>query len=139
MNCKRTLRKAFAPYVRRRRSSRLVRRIIEMLKDFSAPIALLEIGRKAQNNLVSQSFEPIYGGYANARGDVNLFAERCTYRVNSKNQTLRQQPSLNPGAQARYDAVGEGEPFVYANREFLRLSHERIVEICASGAFRVMV
>lgn len=110
-----------------------------IVEDSRSPIAVIEIGRKAKNSLVDQSFEPIYGGYANARGEENLLAERCAYRVNSKNQTLRQRPSLNPGAQAHYDAVEAGEPFVYANREFLRLSHERIAEICASGAFRVLV
>lgn len=103
------------------------------------PIAVLEIGRKNKDAVVGESFEPIYGGYANARGEVSLFAERCAYRVNFKNQTLRQRPSLNAGAQAHYDAVEAGEPFVYANTTFVRLSHERIAEICASGAFRVMV
>jgi hypothetical protein len=103
-------------------------------------IAVLEIARKGKSSsLASQSFEPIYGGYANARGHENLFAESCTYRVNPKNQTLRQQPPLNSHAQARYDAVGPGEPFLYANRQFFRLSHERIAEICASGTFRVTV
>lgn len=110
------------------------------MKDLREPIAVLEIGRKFKNNdlLVGQSFEPIYGGYANARGEVSLFAAQCTYRLNFKNQTLRQRPSLNPGAQANYDAVEAGESFHYANVEFLRLSHERIAEICASGAFRIM-
>lgn len=108
------------------------------MKELNPPIALLEIGRKTQNSHINQSFEPIYGGYANARGELNLFSASCTYRVNPKNQTLRQRPSLNPSAQARYDAVGAGEPFVYANREFLRLSHQSISEICASGAFRLV-
>jgi|SRR5579863_4936765 len=103
-----------------------------------APIAVLEIGGKSKNSLAGQSFEPVYGGYANARGEVSLFAESCTYRVNFKSRTLRQQPSLNAGAQAHYDAVEAGEPFVYANTKFLRLSRERITEICASGAFKVM-
>lgn len=103
------------------------------------PVALLEIGRKNRDSLVSRSFEPIYGGYANARGEVSLFAERCAYRVNFKTQTLRQRPSLNSGAQAHYDAVEAGEEFVYAKTTFVRLSHERIAEICGSGAFRVMV
>jgi hypothetical protein len=112
--------------------------IVQDLQVQITPIAVLEIGRRVKNNdLVGESFEPIYGGYANARGEVSLFAARCTYRVNFKNQTLRQRPSLNPGAQANYDAVQAGEPFLYANVEFLRLSHERIAEICASGAFRV--
>lgn len=101
-------------------------------------MALLEITRKGKSSVVSQSFEPIYGGYANARGHENLFGESQTYRVNPKNQTLRQQPSLNSHAQARYDAVGPGEPFLYANRQFVRLSHERIAEICASGTFRLI-
>lgn len=108
------------------------------MKGSHAPIAVLELDRKNKNNPVNQAFEPIYGGYANARGEVNLFADECTYRVNFKNQTLRRRPSLNAGAQAHYDAVEAGERFVYANTEFLRLSHERIIEICASGAFRVM-
>ncbi len=104
-----------------------------------APIAVLEIARKSKNGLFSQSSEPIYGGYANARGDVSLFAERCAYSVNFKSQTLRERPSLNSAAQAHYEAADAGEPFVYANVKFLRLSHERITEICASGAFRVRV
>ncbi|HZZ00343.1 MAG TPA: hypothetical protein VFE36_12290 [Candidatus Baltobacteraceae bacterium] len=108
------------------------------MKDSRAPIAVLEIGRKNKNDLVNPSFEPVYGGYSNARGEVNLFGERCTYRVNFKSQTLRQRPSLNSGAQATYDGVEAGEPFVYAKTEFVRLSHERIAEICAAGAFRVM-
>ena len=105
----------------------------------AVPIAVIEIGRKNKDSAVSRSFEPIYGGYANARGEVSLFAERCAYRVNFKTQTLRQRPSLNSGAQAHYDAVEAGEQFVYANTTFVRLSHERITEICGSGAFRVMV
>ena len=110
------------------------------MEDSRVPVAVLHIGRKFKNNndTLGQSAEPVYGGYANARGEVSLFGAGCTYRVNFKNQTLRQRPSLNPGAQANYDAVETGEPFLYANVEFLRLSHERIVEICASGAFRVM-
>jgi hypothetical protein len=104
-----------------------------------APIAVLKIDKKTKNVLIKQSPEPVYGGYANARGDVNLFAERCTYRVNFKNHTLRQRPPLNTGAQAHYDAVEAGESFVYANTEFTRLSEERIAEICESGPFRVMV
>jgi hypothetical protein len=101
-------------------------------------IAVLEIDRKGKGSVVDQSFEPIYGGYVNKRGDVNLFAESCTYRVNFKNHTLRRGPLLNSGAQAHYDAVEAGEPFVYAKAEFVRLSHERIAEICASGSFRAM-
>ncbi len=102
-----------------------------------APIAVLEIARKSKGGLFSQSSEPIYGGYANARGQVSLFAERCAYSVNFKSQTLRERPSLNSGARAHYEAAEAGEPFVYANVTFLRLSHERIAQICASGTFRV--
>ena len=110
------------------------------MKDPDVPVAVLEIERRAKNNneLVDQSFEPIYGGYANSRGEVSLFAAQCTYRVNFKNKTLRIRPSLNSGAQANYDAVEAGEPFHYLNVEFLRLSHERIAEICSSHAFRVV-
>jgi len=108
------------------------------MSDSRIPIAVLEIGPRNKTDVVKPSFEPVYGGYSNARGEVNLFAERYTYRVNFKNQTLRQRPSLNSGAQAHYDGVEAGEPFVYANKEFVRLSHERIVEICSAGTFRVM-
>jgi hypothetical protein len=109
------------------------------MENVPAPIAVLEIVRKSKNTLTSQSFEPIYGGYANARGDVSLFAERCAYRVNFKSQTVRQQAALNSGARAHYDAVEAGEPFLYANIKFLRLSRERIAEICALGEFRVRI
>lgn len=88
---------------------------------------------------MKHSSEPVYGGYENARGEVNLFAGGGTYRVNFKYQTLRQRPALNAGAQANYDAVEAGEQFVYAKTDFWRLSHERIAEICAMGSFRVMV
>lgn len=99
---------------------------------------MLEIGRKAKaNDAVGQALEPIYGGYVNARGQISLFAAACTYRINFKSRTLRQVPFLSPGAQANYDAVEAGEPFLYANTEFLRLSHESIAEICASGAFQI--
>ncbi|HEY2475285.1 MAG TPA: hypothetical protein VGI19_10835 [Candidatus Cybelea sp.] len=107
------------------------------METVQAPVALIEIARKSENGLLSQSSEPIYGGYANARGQVSLFAERCAYGVNFKSQTLRERPSLNSGAQAHYEAAEAGEPFVYANVTFLRLSHERIAEICASGTFRM--
>jgi len=102
------------------------------------PVAVLEIGSTNKNSAGNQSSEAVYGGYANARGEVSLFAEHCTYRVNFKNNTLRRRPSLNSGAQAHYDAAKAGERFVYAKVEFLRLSHERIAEICASGSFRVV-
>jgi hypothetical protein len=106
--------------------------------DLRQPIAILEINPASKNGTVKRSSEPVYGGYANARGEINLFAETGTYRVNFKNQTLRQRPALNAGAQANYDAVEAGEQFVYAKTDFLRLSNERIAEICAMGAFRVM-
>ncbi len=102
-----------------------------------APVAILEIARKNKSGLLSQCSEPIYGGYANARGQISLFAESCAYSVNFKSQTLRERPSLNSGAQANYEATEAGEPFTYANVTFLRLSHERIAEICASGTFRI--
>lgn len=109
-----------------------------MAKNSQDPIAMLEIGRKVKaNDPVGQSLIPIYGGYENARGLVSLFAEACAYRLNFKSRTLRQGAFLSPGAQANYDAVKAGEPFLYANTEFLRLSYERIAEICASGAFQI--
>ena len=47
-----------------------------------------------------------------------------------------QHPSLNPEAQALYEAAGAGEAFQYCNVNFRRLSNDQIVEICGQGAFR---
>ncbi|MGA8532873.1 MAG: hypothetical protein WB615_02055 [Candidatus Tumulicola sp.] len=103
-----------------------------------APVATLDIvSRKSKDRLVQEPSEPVYGGYANGRGDVFLFGESLVYRVNFKNQTVQQRPQLNPGAQARYDATEAGEAFEYCNIRFRRLSNAEITEICASGAFRI--
>ena len=72
-------------------------------------IASLNINKKAKDRLVEEPSEPVYGGYANARGEIFLFGEDLVYRVNFKNQTLQQRPPLNAGAQARYDATAAGE------------------------------
>ncbi len=81
--------------------------------------------------------EPVHGGYANARGDIVLFAEDLAYFVNFKTRTLKQRPPLNPGAQARYDATEAGEDFTYGNKTFRRLSVEQIADICEGGEFRI--
>jgi hypothetical protein len=102
------------------------------------PVATLDIvSRKSKDRLVQEPSEPVYGGYANSRGEIFLFGEDLVYRVNFKNQTVQQRPKLNSGAQARYDATEAGEAFEYCNVSFRRLSGAEIVEICASGAFRV--
>jgi len=103
---------------------------------YAAPIGILNI-RKTNNGLVQELPEPIYGGYANRRGDICLFATGIVYRVNFKNNTIEQRPPLNEGAQARYDATEAGEIFEYANVKFQRLSAAQIAEICSSGSFRV--
>ncbi len=104
----------------------------------ASPVASLDIvSRKSKDRLVQEPSEPVYGGYANGRGEIFLFGESLVYRVNFKNQTVQQRPQLNPGAQARYDATEAGEPFEYCNVSFRRLSSAEIIEICASGAFRV--
>ncbi|MGA7354914.1 MAG: hypothetical protein WA431_09640 [Candidatus Cybelea sp.] len=102
-----------------------------------APVAVLAISARANRGDASESSEPIYGGYANGRGDVVLFATELAYRVNFDKQTLQQRPQLNAGAQERYDATELGEPFEYGSKTFRRLSNEQIVEICASGRFRL--
>jgi len=99
------------------------------------PIAMLTLTTRVKNRTVEP--EPVYGGYANARGEIFLFGESLVYRVNFKNQTVQQRPPLNSGAQARYDAVGAGEAFEYCNVPFRRLSNAQIVEVCESGSFRV--
>ncbi|MBV8149410.1 MAG: hypothetical protein JO092_09990 [Candidatus Eremiobacteraeota bacterium] len=86
----------------------------------------------------SERFEPVYGGYANARGDIVLFVKDGAYRVNFKSQTLQRRPALNSGAQARYDATEAGDGFEFGSKTFRRLSHEQIVGICASHRFRVI-
>lgn len=81
--------------------------------------------------------EPIYGGYANWRGEIVLFGKELAYRVNLKALTLQQRPQLNSGAQARYDATEAGDSFEYGNKVFRRLSAEQITEVCTSGRFRI--
>ena len=105
---------------------------------YTAPIGLLNISRKANDGLVQEPAEPIYGGYANRRGEISLFGESIAYRVNFKKNTIQQWPPLNPGAQARYDATEAGEVFEYGNVSFRRLSSAQILEICASGSFRII-
>lgn len=81
--------------------------------------------------------EPVYGGYANERGEVVLFTENVAYRVNFKRQILKEGPPLNVGAKARYDATEAGEEFAYGNKTFRRLSFEQIADICTAGNFRL--
>lgn len=102
-----------------------------------SPVAVLSISANGNGRGLSELSEPVFGGYANARGEIVLFGKDLAYRVNFKKQTLQQRPQLNPGAQARYDAADAGEPFEYATKTFQRLSNERIVEICTSGRFKL--
>lgn len=104
------------------------------MQEAIAPIAALVT--KPKTGDLHES-ELIYGGYSNARGEIALFAERLVLRVNLKNKTVRQQPGLNSEAQQRYDAVEAGETFQYCSANFRRLSKPQILEICASGPFRV--
>ena len=103
-----------------------------------APIGVLTINRKAKDRLVEEPAQPIYGGYANRRGEISLFGDAIVYRVNFKNNSIHQRPPLNPGAQALYDATVAGEIFEFCNVSFRRLTSAQIVDICSSGAFRIM-
>lgn len=105
--------------------------------DTAAAIAVLEISAKTNDRESRESTEPIYGGYANGRGEIMLFGKDLVYRVNFKNQTLQQRPALNAAAQQRYEATELGNDFEYGNKTFRRLSGEQIVEICTSGRFRL--
>lgn len=113
-----------------------------MLRSLS-PVATLAIAGHVnakspfKNSVCSEHSEQIYGGYANGRGDVVLFAKDLAYRVNFKNHILKQGPPLNAGAQARYDATEAGEDFIYANKTFRRLSLQQIEDICQGSNFRV--
>lgn len=102
------------------------------------PVATLAIKSGFKGNDPTERSEPVYGGYANARGEIVLFAKDGAYRINFKSQTLQRRPPLNAGAQARYDATKAGEDFEFGNKTFRRLSHEQIVGICASHRFRII-
>jgi hypothetical protein len=101
------------------------------------PIATLAIKGAVRGLNCPERSEPVYGGYANGRGEIVLFAKDLAYRVNFKNQILKQRPPLNLGAQARYDATKAGEDFDYGNKTFRRLSLQQISDICNAGYFRV--
>jgi len=103
------------------------------------PVASLAITTGINPKYSSEVSEPVYGGYANPRGEIVLFSrDGIAFRVNFKSQTLQRRPPLNPGAQARYDETEAGETFEFGNRTFRRLSHEQIVGICTSHRFRVV-
>jgi hypothetical protein len=101
------------------------------------PVATLAIKGTVKNANCSEHSEPVYGGYANGRGEIVLFTKDLAYRVNFKNQILKQWPPLNVGAQTRYNATESGEDFEYGNKIFRRLSSQQITEICAAAPFRV--
>jgi hypothetical protein len=101
------------------------------------PVATLAITSSLNGKAPSERSEPVYGGYANPRGDVVLFAGDGAYRVNFNSKTLQRRPPLNAGAQARYDMAEAGENFEFGKKTFRRLSHEQIVGICASHRFRI--
>ncbi len=103
----------------------------------TTPVGVLNLNKKISKGVVPAPSEPIYGGYANSRGEVFLFGADRAYRVNFKNKTIQQRAQLNPGAQARYDETPAGDSFEYCNASFRRLSAEQILEICASGSFSV--
>src|SRR5579862_8429511 len=100
------------------------------------PIAILSLHTKT-GQVLSPSSEPIFGGYATARGEICLFGETLVYRVNFKNQTVQERRPLNSGAQARYDATPAGEAFEFCNVGFRRLSEAQIVDVCSLGSFRI--
>ncbi len=100
------------------------------------PIGVLQRQEDPKGARTGNLPEPIYGGYANRRGEISLFGETLVYRINLKNRTVQQRPPLNQGAQTRYDAARPGEPFEYGRVTFRRLNHREIEDICASGLFR---
>ena len=108
-----------------------------MLTSKADPVAILDLHSKVKGQSVSEPCEPVYGGYATARGEISLFGESLVYRVNFKNQTVQQRRPLNSGAQARYDATPAGEAFEFCNVGFRRLSEAQIVDVCSLGSFRI--
>lgn len=107
-----------------------------MTPKLDSPVALLAIEEGKPSDGAGFS-EPIYGGYANSRGEIVLFGKDVAYRVNLKKQTLQLRPQLNFGAQVCYDATEAGEEFHYGRKTFTRLSAAAISDICGSGRFRV--
>jgi hypothetical protein len=101
------------------------------------PIAALGIEGGVRGLKCPARSEPVYGGYANGRGDIVLFAKDNAFRVNLSKQIVTQRPPLNFSAQARYDSTEPGEDFAYGNKVFRRLSHQQIADICAAGVFRI--
>jgi hypothetical protein len=98
----------------------------------------LLLSKRMKDRLVPDSTEQIHGGYSNTRGDIVLFGDKSAYRLNFKNQTAQERPRLNASAQAVYDATPAGDPFNFCNKAFQRLSLAQILEICSSGAFRII-
>lgn len=107
-----------------------------MLRANSA-VAVLAIRVQGKGPSAPALSEPVYGGYANSRGEIVLFGEDRAYRVDLKKQALQLRPPLNLGAQARYDEAPAGESFEFGNKTFQRLSERQITDICESGDFRV--
>lgn len=105
--------------------------------DSPLPIGALAIKGSVGGPKCTEHSEPVFGGYANGRGEIVLFAKDVAYRVDFKRQILRQRPPLNVGAQARYDASEAGENFAYGSKTFRRLSRQQISDICMAGDFRV--
>jgi hypothetical protein len=98
----------------------------------------LRLSKRVKDRLVPDSTEQVHGGYANTRGDIVLFSNETAYRLNFKNQTAQERPKLNASAQAVYDVTPAGDPFTFCNKAFQRLSLAEILDICSSGAFRVI-
>lgn len=105
--------------------------------DSPLPVGTLAIKGGVRGLKCPEHSEPVFGGYANGRGEIVLFSKDVAYRVDFKRQILKQRPPLNVGAQARYDASEPGEDFEYGSKTFGRLSRQQIADICAVGHFRV--
>lgn len=110
---------------------------MEAMISSRVPVAALAIKGAVRGLNCAEHSEPVYGGCANGRGEIVLFAKDLAYRVNTKNQILKQRPPLNSGAKARYDVTEAGEDFAYGNKTFRRLSLEQITDICKGGNFRL--
>lgn len=104
-----------------------------MSSQAASPVARLLVALKDAR----PQLQPIFGGYANARGAISLFAKDLAYGVDFKTRTICLKPLLNAGAQTRYDAAKPGSAFQYCGVSFRRLSNAEIADICASGSFRM--
>ncbi len=101
-----------------------------------SPVATLAISAGGSGRALSELLEPVFGGYANARGEIVLFGKELAYRVNFKKQTLQQRPQLNRVLKLGTTQRCRGQPLTRREEDVPPAGNEQIIEICTSGRFK---